>query len=196
MTNDFTRAARDVASLPDNIEDAVNAQMRVAVAALVASAKAALAAPDKYGDRSVVTGTLLRSIEQRGGRVGQVSEPSFTDTRLDSYGKHIARADAPYAAYVEYGTGLRGLTQSPMGGANFDAPDVAPYGAIREWIDRKGITPRQFDSRDALASAIADSITAFGTRPHPYMRPAWNAHEADLKRAHRNGVRQAIRRTF
>jgi hypothetical protein len=196
MTNDFTRAAQNVASLPDNIEDGVNRQMRVAVHALMASAKAALAKPDKRGDRSVVTGNLFRSIEQRGGRAGQFSEPSFTDTALDSYGKHIVRADAPYAAYVEYGTGLRGLTQSPMSGANFDSPDVAPYDAIREWIDTKGITPRQFDSRDALASAIADSIKAFGTRPHPYMRPAWSAHESDLKRAHRNGVRQGIRRSF
>lgn len=64
----------------------------------------------------------------------------------DGYGADVY-TDVSYAAYVEYGT----------------RPHMPPVSALEGWAARHGVSPW----------ALAMHIKKFGTREHPYMRPAW-----------------------
>lgn len=81
----------------------------------------------------------------------------------DGYGADVY-TDVDYAAYVEYGT----------------RPHMPPVSALEGWAARHG----------ASAWALAMHIKKYGTREHPYMRPAWDATKpryiADLVEAMRS----------
>lgn len=188
MPNDFGRAARNVKRLSDNIEQSVNTQLGAAFGAMNASVRAALIVRD-----SVVTSTLHDSIEYKRGTDADVLDKNVG--RTDSYGKHVIRADAPYAPYVEYGTGVH-QKSSPRSGIRFPAPSEPPYGAILEWVIAKPIIPQEYNSQFGVAKAIAEAIATEGQEPHPYMRPAWIQHRQDMSIAHRKGVQTALRRSF
>lgn len=72
--------------------------------------------------------------------------------------------DVDYAAYVEYGT----------------RPHMPPVSALEGFAARHGMS----------AWALAMHIKKYGTREHPYMRPAWEATKpryiADLVEAMRS----------
>lgn len=84
-------------------------------------------------------------------------------TTDDGYGADVY-TDVSYAAYVEYGT----------------RPHMPPVDALRAWAATKGMSPW----------ALAMHIKKYGTREHPYMRPAWDATKpkylADLVEAMRS----------
>lgn len=123
---------------------------------------------------SVVNRGLITSIDTDDGTVEGFRHSASTTI------------DAPYAPYVEYGTG----SMQSGGDRQFKAPDPRPpLGPIKQWLIRKGNTePQKYKGlreinpitaeRDQqaeltnFAQAIADQIGTYGNRPHPYARPA------------------------
>lgn len=198
MANDFTRAAKQVDQLGEAIERSVDDEIGDVMDDITDAARRNLVTGSS---RQVVTGTLQSSIEHNtfgksGVAIGDVVDP-------DAYSAHETRAAAPHAPYVEYGTGTsqRG---TPLSGRTFKSPGTPPTGHIHEWIEDKGVRPKnpKFVNPDgstntyALARAIAEHIWKYGNKAHPFMRPAWTTHRASLSSAHRRGVRQALRQTF
>lgn len=138
------------------------------------------------GEGSVVTRVLLNSIEpdtsaQRGGTL------------------YEARSTMPYAKYVEFGTGMQ------FGTSQWAVPtSVRPYSAptmsttlvdeIYDWVLFKNIVPHNamYTQRD-IAYFIADSISEYGTEPHPFMRPAWFMQERQLQQKLDAAVTRALR---
>lgn len=182
---DFRRMAQRIRRLPTLIETHVDAEIGMVMRAMAQSARQFI-----VQQRAIATGNLAANTRHHNVRTSSVSVPFST-----GYATHIVRADAPHAPYIEYGTGVmqRG---SPRHGERFKSPSVAPTQSIFNWIQTKGITarnPEYEDSDYALAEAIAESIQRFGTRPQPFMRPAWHQHEQQLYRAHDRGVRKALR---
>lgn len=112
---------------------------------------------------------------------------------------------APYAPFVEFGTGKRTEKAGPgsvrpqtpdryPAGYPYSSPNVDPnkiVGEILEWVRTKPIVPEKEGEWDT-AMAIAQSIVEFGTYAHPFMRPAWFKHKLRVRRAARNAVKEAF----
>lgn len=79
------------------------------------------------------------------GRLRSSITYRFSD---DGYAADVY-TDVSYAAYVEYGT----------------RPHMPPVAALEDWAARHG----------GSAWALAMHIKKYGTKEHPYMRPAWEA---------------------
>lgn len=184
MANDFTRMADRVAQLPTAIEQNVDSEMGEVMGSMAKSAQANLT-----GTNSVATGTLLT-------RTRHLDDTAPLDLAnvTTGYSTHVVRAGTPYAAYHEYGTGLRQGRGTPIGGTQFPAPSNPPVQEILDWMLEKGVMPREYDSMYGAAEAIARDIAAYGTKPHPFMRPAWEEHRQQLSVAHAAGVRRALKR--
>lgn len=153
--------AKKVKQMSDDLEGEVEDGLDSGATGITANAKEQVELND-----SDVHGYLKGSIRNR------------DDVTTMHEAARVIRANAKYSPYIEYGTGTFSHTPSAVG--SFDAPDNAPVGKIRQWIVRKGIIPRVFDSgnliedqRD-LSYAIAHTIEELGNRPHPFMRPAYN----------------------
>lgn len=187
MTNDFTRMAKRIRRLPKLIRQAVNTNIESVMREAATLARAELR---KSG--SVATRKLLVSTDYKRG--ANLTSVARSGVRGRTYGTHVVRADAPYAPFVEYGTGSRQVG-SPDG-QQFRSPSVPPTGAIYSWLVVKGETPRgDYDLLEA-ARRIAVSVSQHGQRPHPFMRPAWNevGGVTRIQREHSSGVRSALRR--
>ena len=103
------------------------------------------------------------------GRLRSSITYRFSD---DGYAADVY-TDVSYAAYVEYGT----------------RPHMPPLSALVGWAARHGfdasftpgIGPRDqsgYHKGDTYSSAVwalAMHIKKYGTKEHPYMRPAWEA---------------------
>lgn len=180
MGNDFTEMARKVSELPSAIEQSVDSELGDVMSDTARAAKRNLTA-----NNSVAKGTLRRHTRHL---------PNAPLVDVNGYATHVVRAMAPYAAYVEYGTGLRQGSGSPISGAQFKAPSNPPVQQIRMWMIEKGIAPREYDTVYGAAIAIAEDIADYGTRAHPFMRPAWKENRRALSLAHSRGVKRALRR--
>lgn len=103
--------------------------------------------------------------------------------------------DAPHGALTEFGTGPQfgdGGYAIPQSVNGYSAPSGVSSDLVNdidEWIDAKGITPREV-SREQLPWAIAQSIVENGTPAQPYLRPAWYQNKPWLL----NGVKRRLRR--
>ena len=193
--DDFREAASDLREFTErmrrNVDNALKREMR----ALSVVARNYLQQPDGGGPQ-VWRGALLASI----GPTSSPTVPEVIDTS-GSYTTHAVEADAPYAGYVEYGTG-RKQAGSPRPQANYKSPSVPPLGAIKEWVETKPVVPRSGygDDPDAatdqLAADIASSIERMGAEAHPFMRPAFHQQSEQITLAHHNAVRSALRRSF
>lgn len=117
----------------------------------------------------------------------------FKNVDLGSVSRTVIEAAAPYAAYVEYGIGPRG--SALPSGKRYGTPSMHPNFVknIREWVMTKPLFlgPRT----DAVAWAIAETISEKGTYPHPYMRPAWFKVKPMMMSEIRRGIRSAVRRS-
>lgn len=143
------------------------------------------------------TGDLFTALKNESDTAGDELEFSvYTDPSI-----------APYAAIVEFGSGIRtGVKWSGSKNAKlpemfppqypFDAPDVDNISGfafyIEQWMRKKGIEP-EYGSYRASALAIAKVINNRGTYAHPYLRPAWFDNELKIQKAARNAVRNAVR---
>jgi hypothetical protein len=127
---------------------------------------------------NVVSGELLRSIKHR-----ELDRPEHFTT-------HAVRAEDAKARFVEYGTGFRGKGPYKSPGAK------PPVENILEWIVKKGIQPYAYDTQYALADAIAETIQAYGTKPHPFMKPSWREHKHNFSSRGSLAVSKAVRRSL
>lgn len=167
--------------LPDELEHVVTEPMEGV------ARRAANEAPE-------ATGRLVQSLRDDG--TPAVDAPRRS---LSSPGTFIARSTVGVPgvyAYTEYGTGTY---NDPTSRYNFSSPDPAPpIEPIVRWITAKGITPREYDTTYGLAAAIQQTIGQFGTRAHPFMRPAWHDSRTkrDFRSEARTRVRAAVKRPF
>lgn len=193
--DEFHEAANKLRAFTERMRRDVDDALEREMQALSVVARNYLQQPDG-GGRQVWRGALLASI----GHTSSPSTPEVIDTSR-SYTTHAVEANAPYAGYVEYGTG-RKQAGSPYPPANYESPSVPPLGAIREWVETKPVVPRSGygDDPDAaidqLAADIASSIERMGTEAHPFMRPAFHQQVEQITLAHHNAVRTALRRSF
>lgn len=173
MANDFTRMAKRVKKLPSRMEEALDEEIGNEMEEM------ALTAIEIHTSRSRATGTLSMRIRAKRDPT-QAHSPSLLT--------HVVVAEEDYAKFVEYGTGFRGE-------GRFKAPSSRPpIENILKWIVAAGIQPYAFDSRYELAFAIADVIEAYGTRPAPFMRPAWTQHRPQLSHRGRRAIKKSVRR--
>ncbi len=181
-------AAKSVARLRDRIESRVDEALRVVMQLMASAASRNVAV-----NGSIYRSTLVNSIYYRDALYGESGVDGFDG---DVYSAHAVIAEAPYAPYVEYGTGRRQGSASPESGRRFKSPSSPPTSEIVEWMLVKGVSPRQYDTVYGAAAAIAESIALHGNRPHPFMRPAYHEHKHALQAAHKYAVRRAIRESF
>lgn len=114
---------------------------------------------------------------------------------------------APYAPFVEFGTGSR-TERTWKGASNLNVDPTAyppnfPYSApsmgpgmvanIIEWVRTKPVIPSDEMTQEELGHRIAASIAEKGTYAHPFMRPAWFHNELQVRQAARNALSKAVR---
>lgn len=157
------------------------------------------------------TGQLRRSIgvQSRPQSAGHQQISVVTDAET-----------APYAALVEFGSGVRTnessddsvsapMPETPPPGVPYETPDIdynesnplnmrgypTFYGFVKhieEWMENKPVAPKLGDMTTS-AAFIARTIIEKGQYAHPFLRPAWFHNELWVKRAARNAVRKAVR---
>ena len=191
---ELSQMAKRIRALPKHIKRNVDSNMGDLMDMIETQARANVAAQD-----SVVAGTLQGSINHRDAAALDTTVGS--QFRGRTYSNRVVRTEAPHAPYVEYGTGMRQKGR-PHPAGNFRAPSVPPTGAIAEWMRKKPVEPRTttfYDDDEAerrhVAQLIAETIAAYGQRPHPYMRPAWESvgGRQAFRRGHRFGVRKSLK---
>lgn len=135
---------------------------------------------DAVEDQATVTASDARSkvAQQRAIWTGNLARNIYATkgVTVNDRTRIVIRADVPYAAYVEFGTGPRGDPTAPLQ-FQFDAPSHTPELTrdIREWVMTK---PTFFGPRtEGVAWAIASKIAEEGTYPHLFFRPAWFENE-------------------
>lgn len=151
---------------------------------------------EDQGDLRRSIGTFERAVSKNRREIGVQTDASI----------------APHAALIEFGTGARtemsfagsvqtAPSESVPPGYPFETPDIAEGTAafsmfvshLGDWMERKGIEPRKYDSIRAAATAIAKTIIDVGQYAHPFLRPAWFKHEIRLMRDVKRAVRRAAR---
>lgn len=140
---------------------------------------------------------------------GHLARSLSMDVERDADGVTIVvsagGAEAPYAPFVEFGTGSRterttdaapssnllvGGMKPP--GYPYKSPDMSPgmVANIIEWVRTKSITSPN-ENAEQLGFRIASVIANRGTYAHPFMRPAWFHNELRVRQAARNAIRRA-----
>ncbi len=174
---EFTEAAERLEDLKDDIDEEVNeaAESVMRDMADTASRKAPVA-------DTPVEANLATTIDYVGD---------------NTTGLHYAVAKAPYAAYVEYGTGAS-QDGSPMSGGRYKSPSVAPYGAILEWMKSKPVQPEAngIAALERSAWLIATKIRNQGSDPHPFMRPAWKQNYHKFRTQGKQALKRAVKENF
>lgn len=114
---------------------------------------------------------------------------------------------APYAPFVEFGTGSRsndpGPTSihsdklnNPPAGYPYESPDFVTedlVDGIVNWVKTKPITPDDpTDTPRELGEKIAATIVEKGTYAHPFLRPAWYKRRLHIKRGLEDAVEDAF----
>lgn len=143
-------------------------------------------------DEITKTTQLMRRFIREGGQVASGDlERTVQFTKVPSKNGQIytisAGAGVDYAHYVEFGTGIRG--DSNFKGMRFESPDNPPVRQIYEWLQDKGENPSW-----SKAWAIAWGIVKYGTRPHPFFRPAMRYLFKTLPDEVQNEVEDSIKR--
>lgn len=138
---------------------------------------------DAVRDGAVATASEARSIVAQNNTLwtGNLSRNIYATrgVTVSDKTRFVIRADVPYAAYVEFGTGARADPAAPLK-FQFQAPSHTPELTrdIRNWVMTK---PAFFGPRtEGVAWAIAKTIAQKGTHPHPFFRPAWFKHKETI----------------
>lgn len=115
---------------------------------------------------------------------------SFRVLRTVAPGENATRFkltnNAPYAAFVEHGTG-------PKGDGSYPAPAYGPrlIAGLKEWAIAKPTVNVTFI--DAWAKEAAYTVSTKGTEEQPFFWPVWRS-EKDVMLAHvRASVKHAVR---
>lgn len=123
----------------------------------------------------------------------------YTERVGDSGGTKISIGNnAPYAKYVEYGTGSYfGISRYPI------PPEITPYKsadfstdlieALMQWARVKPTLTPQIPLR-VFAVKVARNIDERGTKPSPFWRPAVDTNMMAMKAGY--SFRKELRRVF
>jgi len=169
-----TRGFNSLTRKIEQIESRVKKSTRSAAASSMAETKD-VAQQELLTGGQVVSGNLVTSLDVR----------PIENTDGFTYELH---ADAPYASFVEFGSGPR-TTNTPhplsYSGMSTVTQLQAPYfsenlvGAMFRWVQNK---PGFFGERTykvawQIAATVGrnspKAVSGRGTNPHPYMRPAY-----------------------
>lgn len=156
---------------------------------------------DAVDDASETVAGTMRSNVLTGGQVwtGNLASSIYV-RQTEGEGIHRVRivADAPYAAYVEFGTGPRGAADAPSR-FQFQAPTHTPEltRQIQSWVETKPTFMSGFFDipEESLGYVIARSISEKGTHPHPFARPAWFSGKPVVMNSAERAVKRVIRRS-
>ena len=85
-----------------------------------------------------------------------------------------------YAYFVEYGRKAGGKP---------------PYYSILQWIKDKKMEPDDKKAR-AFAGAVMNHIKIFGTRPHPFLRPAYEKNKPSLVKVLKAGSAKIFNKDY
>ena len=193
MPSNVQTVINDVGDVKDDLRDQMRRKVHGAMRVLEADARTYIEQDADW--RGNLARSLSTDVERRpDGPVITVS---------------VGGAQAPYAPFVEFGTGDRteqtsgrapssGLLMEPDAyPANFpyDSPDLSPgmVASIVEWVETKPIVPDNDITEQELGYRIAATIANNGTYAHPFMRPAWFHNELRVKQAAHNALRKATR---
>lgn len=169
---DFSRFAKKVEKLSTSMKGSLDSEISDEMGLMSLTANRNIAK-----NRSVASGSLLLRTNHK--RIPPKSGDFVT---------HAVRANKPSAKFVEYGTGYKGE-------GKFKSPgSTPPIDNILSWIVQKGIQPYAYDTKYELAEAIAQTIEAYGTEPHPFMRPAWREHKANFRQRGSHAISKSVRR--
>ena len=110
-------------------------------------------------NQSVVTGNLFQSV----GTVMKREEGEISALVGSALG---------YAAGYEFGVAVEE--------GNFDTHEF--YLAILDWVRIKRIGGNTPEEQETTAYFITEHIRQYGTKPHPFLIPAYQQHQAEIKR--------------
>lgn len=192
LDHNIGQVRRDI----QDVKDDIRSDIPTAIVAAMQTLKSDMIASVKYD--SDWRGNLVRSIQSHGVDVTPTGNGEYeisvgTDASI-----------APYAPFVEFGTGKRSgqharamptsVDEYPEG-YPFDPPPMHPdlVDEIIEWVKTKPVIPKEDMSQEELGFTIAATIVEKGTYAHPFLRPAWFRNELQIKKAARNAVRKAVR---
>lgn len=91
-----------------------------------------------------------------------------------------------YAYYVEYGR--RGKKHDP-------SLKYPPYYFIRRWVDHKGLGADDKEAK-SIAFAIRAKIGEEGTKPHPFLRPAFERNKRTYEQVIRKGAAKIMNKDY
>lgn len=177
--SDFADAAKKVSRLRDRLEDGHERATKESMGELKNETRYQLSQ-----NGSVARSVLLRDVE-RGPSAGH---PQFVAQAVSVPG---------WARYLEHGTGQRARRDTLPDHKTYSAPDpLPPLDPILTWVIAKNISSGEYDSKTALAQAIASTIGNQGTFPHPFLRVVWYGGQGyrNVIAANKRAMRRAVRR--
>lgn len=147
---------------------------------------------------------IKRDADYRGNLARSVSLDSTTSEDLIRISVSAGGPQAPYAPFVEFGTGDRTNQTTPEAPSSqiiyepgqtppnfpYESPDMSPglVANIVEWVATKPVD----DDAQTVGFQIASVIVNKGTYAHPYLRPAWFENEVRVKRAAEKALHEAV----
>lgn len=156
-------------------------------------------------------GYIKKDADWRGLLAKSMSLSVDDDGTELTFNVHTDAEIAPYAPFVEFGTGRKTDRPSPWSVYPVGWPDTGsavpvdyPYPSpemgpglvanIIEWVETKPVIPQNDDMTERqLGAVIAAQIANEGTYAHPFMRPAWFDNELIVKSAMKTAVRKSFR---
>jgi len=155
--------------------------------------QAILKAPDKL--EANLNKAITRTIREMARSAREHASKAFSTLVQSIRSKKISTLEgqvAPgtnYAEAVERGTGVYG----PAGVASGKLP---PVDNIEDWVKVAGIQPREIgQTQRDVAWLIARKIAVTGTKPQPYMQPAFDDNakraEARINKAISNAISES-----
>jgi len=179
MTTDFGEMASRVSDMRDELADQHERQTTDAMGTIRREVQATIRANESLARRVLVTD--IKEDAYAGG-------DAFVSRHV-----HVPE----WGKYLEHGTGQRGRRDTQPDHDQYKAPSPRPpLDPILAWVIAKNLTSDEYDSRTALAEAIARTIGEQGTFPHPFLRPVWYGTRGyrGVVRANRRAQRIALRR--
>lgn len=196
MPHNVDSVIADIEDLKDDLHDNMESAAKSSMRAVLTAAKV------NVEDDADWNGNLRRALTlEARDEGGSIVVSVHTDADI-----------APYAPFVEFGTGSRRLTTAPQADSeqippDFDAatsaPPDFPYKApsmgpglvanIVEWVETKPIVPEGDLTDKELGFQIAARIAEQGTYAHPFLTPAWFENEPLVKQSMKNAVWRTFR---
>jgi len=152
--------------------------------------KAILKAPDKLEanlSKAIerVTQEMARSAKRHAPKAFSILVNSIRAKKVAVLEGQVAPG-VNYAEAVERGTGIYGPAGTPSG-------KMPPLSSIEDWVKVTGIRPRETgQTQRDVAWLIARKIALTGTKPQPYMQPAFDENRKRAEQRINDAIDKAI----